>query len=342
LDVKDPGRAPVWELIAPVLRNTGEFEWEIPAKVSSFVKVRVLDARDADAMDESGAVFKILARFKFISPAVGDKLFVADRYEIRWETAGEVPSVQLGFAVSPGFEPPSAFKAVEGPVANRGSYHWTVPDAVSESVWLKISDAREPNAFQITPLPFKIRGKFHWKLPEGKLNWPVASQQTLQWETVGTIPRINLAYRLPQGKEWKTIAREIPNTGNFAWVIPPDVSDRIVLRVSDAANPEVFRDSAPQLVIAARFRFVSPAEGEALTVGSDYKIRWETDGHVPKIWLDYSAGDRWVSFAGPMADAGDHTWRVPDVISPHVQLRLRDGDNPDAFAVSAPFKVLGT
>ncbi len=332
----------VWKTIENVIRNSGRYEWKVPDDLSSQVKVRVSDVLDSAAFAENEGTFKILGVFKLLSPRADELLRINDRFQIRWETQGKVPSVKIEYTDAP--ERADAYKPVENLWQNNGNYFWTVPDTASEKVWLKISDAAEPDAFRLSEAPFKIRGSLAWDMPveAGGLNWPVGSQQTLKWVTVGTLPRVNLEYTTDQ-KTWKTIASGVSNAGSFGWTVPDDTSRNVLLRISDPDLPVISDVTERPLTISAEFKMLSPSAGDVWTVGSSRKIEWKTTGHVQKIWLQFMAdGKKWQQLAGPLPDGGFYEWTVPDHISSEVKIRILDGDNDKAFAESSPFKITGT
>ncbi len=339
------GAGYVWKQVAKVARNNGAFDWEIPADVSSQVKIRVADALNENAFDVSDNAFKILARFKILSPAADQKLRVNDRHQIRWETAGKIPSVKLeyqsfGRGEGDGKSQP-AFEVIENLWANSGAYFWSVPDAISKKVFLRISDANEPDAFELMPGPFKIQGALKFDLTDEKRSWPIGSTQSFSWKTIGTIPEVRMEYSTDHGKTWSLIAPNAPNAGTYGWTIPDDSSLNVKLRISDAGNPEIFDESKEIITIAPEFKILTPKAGDQWLAGSEQQLTWKTTGRVSKLWLEYGDGDRWAAIAGPIADSGSFNWKVADAISSNLRIRLRDGDNPQAVTTSDVFGIHG-
>ncbi|MSR77219.1 MAG: hypothetical protein EXS63_03185 [Candidatus Omnitrophica bacterium] len=331
-----------WKDVTRPIQNKGEFSWEIPADVSSQVKMRVLDTQDSQAVQISEKPFKILAQFPTLSPKPSQNLFVADKFELKWKTLGNVPSVKLEFsAADENSRETNQFELIESDWANRGNYFWTVPDTINEAIRLKISDAREPDSFTLSE-PFRIRGRLTGKISEGQINWPVGTAQTIFWKSVGSIEQVDLSYQLPEQNDWKVIIRGIPNTGSYGWKIPDDVAQKVKLRVADSNNSEVFDELKDKITIAARLEFKEPKAGEILEVGATQEISWNTFGKIQRAWLEYSAnGGGWIPVAGPVPDSGSFEWTVPDAISSTARLRIRDGDNDAAFAISSNFQIRG-
>lgn len=81
---------------------------------------------------------------------------------------------------------------------------------------------------------------FSFEQPIPNAKYFSGSIMPLQWTNVGSVLRVNLLYRLP-GADWKYIARDIPNSGSYDWVVPFFDADGVPssndpLRVNIATN----------------------------------------------------------------------------------------------------------
>jgi hypothetical protein len=54
---------------------------------------------------------------------------------------------------------------------------------------------------------------------------------------------LKIEYSLDGGKRYKTIVKETLNTGHFYWEVPPEGSNNVILRISDAYSDEVYDTS---------------------------------------------------------------------------------------------------
>lgn len=54
----------------------------------------------------------------------------------------------------------------------------------------------------------------------------------LEWNTVGTIEKVNISYSLDNGKMWTKISSNIQNTNIASWVLPDTLSDSVKIRIS--------------------------------------------------------------------------------------------------------------
>jgi hypothetical protein len=88
-----------------------------------------------------------------------------------------------------------------------------------------------------------------------------------------------------------------------------------------------------------------PNGGEVLMAGEVYTIRWESEGDVSEVVIEYSInnGSSWIGVDPPNAgNSGSYDWLVPTVNSNLCLVRVSDADDPsapdtsdDVFAIEA-------
>ncbi len=71
--------------------------------------------------------------------------------------------------------------------------------------------------------------------PSGGDVWLVGNTETIRWNATDTnnaaLARVDLAYSLDDGTTWIPIATGIPDTGSYAWTVPPGASTHARIRV---------------------------------------------------------------------------------------------------------------
>src|SRR5207245_2598769 len=118
-------------VIAASTSNTGSYTWTVPNDISATVKVRVADAADSTVNDVSDANFKIRAGLVVSAPNGAETWIVGSTQAISWTTTGTVPNVKLEYSTDGGVTYPNV---VAASVANTGSFSWTIPDSISNTV----------------------------------------------------------------------------------------------------------------------------------------------------------------------------------------------------------------
>ena len=97
------------------------------------------------------------------------------------------------------------------------------------------------------------------------------------------------------------------------------------------ALSELTRPGSPKLEL------ITPAGGEQWTVDSTYTINWSHEGEVAQVDLAFTIGnDVWLPIISNIPNTGSFLWKIPDVPSIEVKVRVSasDGivsDESDAF-----------
>src|SRR5438876_3461709 len=217
------------------------------------------DAGDATVTDASDATFTILAGFTLASPNGGEIWTVGSSQSIAWTTGGTVPNVKLEYSTDGGSTYPNVIIAS---TPNTGTFSWTVPDNISATVRVRVSDVNNTDAFRSSNTNFKIRGAFALTVPNGGEVWTVGQSRTITWTTTGTIPNVKLEYSKAHFTTPIVIAASTPNTGTFSWTVPNDISATVRVRATDASDSTVFDVSDADFKISAAFAVTSPNGGE--------------------------------------------------------------------------------
>jgi len=316
------------------------YAWTVPDALSTTVKVRITDASDATVTDASDATFTILAGFTLSSPNGGEVWTVGSSQNITWTTGGSVPNVKLEYSTDGGSTYPNVIIAS---TPNTGTFGWTVPNNISATVRVRVSDVNNSDAFRASNTNFKIRGAFGVTAPNGGEVWTVGESRTITWTTTGTIPNVKLEYSKDNFTTPILIAASTPNTGSFAWTVPNDISATVRVRVTDVNDSTVLDDSNADFKIRGALTVTAPNGGEQWTVASSRTITWTATGTIPNVKLEYSKDNFATAtvIAASTSNTGSYTWTVPNDISATVKVRVADAADSTVNDVSdANFKIL--
>src|SRR2546425_2412659 len=307
-------------IVASAPAAAGSYAWTIPDALSTTVKVRVTDASDSTVTATSAAAFTILAGFTLSSPNGGEVWTVGSSQNITWTTGGSVPNVKLAYSTDGGSTYPNVIIAS---TPNTGTFAWTIPDTISATVRVRVSDVNNPDAFGTSNSNFKIRGALALTAPNGGEVWTVGESRTITWTTTGTIANIKLEYSKDNFTTPILITASAPNTGTFAWTVPDDISSTVKVRVTNVNDATVFAVSAATFKIQGALTVTSPNGGEKWTVGSSRAITWTKTGSIANVKLEYSKDNFATAtvIAASTPDTGSYTWTVPNDISATVKVR---------------------
>ncbi|MBI4712256.1 MAG: hypothetical protein HY762_02975, partial [Planctomycetes bacterium] len=154
--------------------------------------IRLTDVSDSTISATSGA-FKIRGDISAVFPTTPDlTLYVGESRTITWTTSGTIPFVKIEYSMNDGSSwvtPPIAEST-----SNTNSYPWTVPDAITNTVKIRVADAADLSVNGVS-MSFKIMGRVLVNQPSDiGLAWVVGTTQKIRWTTTATIPRVKIEW----------------------------------------------------------------------------------------------------------------------------------------------------
>src|SRR2546425_330455 len=336
---------------APAGPTGGSFSWTVPNDISSTydIKVRVSDPNDPEANDLSDTPFKIEGALAVTSPNGGEQWTVGSVQPITWTSTGSLANVKLEYSK----DDFATSTVIVASVPNSGTYNWTIPDAISATVKVRVSDVTDPEAKDVSDANFKIKSLVTVTSPNGGEKWNVASTQPITWTNTGTVANVKLEYSKDNFATATVISASAPNTGSYTWTIPDAISTTVKVRVTDVADPNASDSSDANFKIQGAFAVTTPNGGDAWKINTTQTIAWTTSGTIANVKLEYSkdnfvADIRVITASTPNVSnvGGSFAWTVPDAISSTVKIRVSDVNNSavadvsDAnFAIRAGFTV---
>ncbi|MFC1658696.1 hypothetical protein ACFL1D_04825 [Candidatus Omnitrophota bacterium] len=325
------------------------FAWTVPQEVSDTVRIRIADTSDTSVYDISDNDFAIRARIDITSPDGGEVWIAGSTHKISWDTIGTISAVSIDYSTNSG----GAFSNnIATAVSNSGSFSWTVPDAVSSRMRVRVSDHSNPDAFGISEADFKIRGGISVISPNGAEAWIVGTSHDITWSIVGSIADVRLEYSTDDGLSYSQIiaSRVEAGAGGYRWVVPDTLSKTCRVKIIDISDATVYDVSDNNFKIRGNLTLISPNGKEQWAVGSTQDIAWASTGSIENARLEYSV-DGGLSFpytivdsvdAGSQAKAGNYSWVVDDRITNQARVRISDLSDVAVYDVSdSDFKISG-
>src|SRR5207245_9541970 len=140
-----------------------------------------------------------------------------------WLKTGSIANVKLEYSKNGTFSD-AVVIAASTPAAAL-SYAWTIPDALSTTVKVRITDAGDATVIDASDAAFTILAGFTLSSPNGGEVWTVGSSQNIAWTTGGSVPTVKLEYSTDGGSTYpNVIIASTPNTGTFSWTVPDNIS----------------------------------------------------------------------------------------------------------------------
>jgi len=143
-----------WMEIVGSTENNGTYSWLVPDAASTTCLVRISEAEDGDPSDTSNAAFTISNAPVIIvtSPNGGESWPVGSAKNITWLSAGGVGNVKIEYSTDYG----TTWIEIVASTENNGTYAWIVPDAVSNTCLVRISEAEDGDPSDTNDTVFSI------------------------------------------------------------------------------------------------------------------------------------------------------------------------------------------
>ncbi|MDD5745726.1 MAG: hypothetical protein PHO30_00535, partial [Candidatus Omnitrophica bacterium] len=317
----DGGTSYAFVIVASTDASTGSYAWTLPDRIGLQNKIRVSDADDASVNDVSDANFTIKGKLTVTAPNGSEVWHVSQHESITWTKTGTIAAVKLEYSTN-GFSDELKTVTIAGGVdAVSGTpYDWTIPDALSNTVKVRVTNEADDTVADVSDTNFKIAGGIIVTSPNGTEEWTVGATQSITWSLSGSIQNVKLEYSTDSGSTYpNTIIGSAPAAGlSYSWVgIPNSVSKQVRVRVADASDVSVFDVSNADFTIMPGFNLIVPNGGEVWTVDASQDITWTTTGTCSNVKLEYStnSGANYTTIVASTANTETYAWTVPNAIS---------------------------
>ncbi|HPN36793.1 MAG TPA: hypothetical protein PL041_00230 [Melioribacteraceae bacterium] len=323
----------------PIVNNVNagdnKYTWTIPNLTSSSIKVRITDNDYNDVFDISDATFSILIPgITLTAPNGGEQLRVGSSYDITW-TSSDVLTVKLEYTTDN-----ITWKPIINSVnALDNKYIWVVPNDISSTVKVRITDNDYADVFDISDANFRIfTPVITLTSPNGGENFRGGTQQDIIW-TSSDIAKVKIEYTTNNGINWDTVIDSTSDAGKkYTWTVPEITNATVKVRVSkhdentinDISDSD-FRLFVPSITVTA------PNTNVNLLAGANYQITWISND-VTNVNIEYSTdnGTIWLPpiVSNYAAAPGNYTWTVPNTLSANCLIRISKSDETTINDVS--------
>lgn len=157
------------------------------------------------------------------------------------------------------------------------------------------------------------------KTPNGGGKYTTGASITISWTSVDSIDTVDLHYTFDNGKTWKEIALNQPNTNSYAWIAPSITSDDCKVKVSHN-HPDGPFDMSDSVFTIEQFHKIIvtyPNGGDSLFAGTQSDIKWATYGIIENVRIELSkdSGKTWIIIATKHKNNQVYSYPVPEINS---------------------------
>ncbi|NLO18389.1 MAG: T9SS type A sorting domain-containing protein [Ignavibacteria bacterium] len=314
-----------WILIADsVPAEPNNYTWEIPAKPSETVKVRISVTGKPYINDRSAATLKIHG-IRLNQPNGNESFLIGSQVNINWDCAG-IDRIKIQFSSDNGLN--WTVLSATYPASSK-SFAWTVPNSPSNQCLIKVTDIVKSNLTDKSDTTFKISGLV-LSSPIGGERLLAATTQQIKWNS-NQVSNVKIQYSTDAGLSWITIISSTPAVpGVYDWNVPKTISYQCKVKISDISDsnnydisPNVFRITGNGIILNY------PKGKEIFLIGEEVEIKWNSI-NILNVLLEYSidAGNTWHTITSNLpAEEFSYIWTVPNSPSTEGIIRISDMDN---------------
>jgi|GEM_PF-1303859 len=273
------------------------------------------------------------------SPDGGESWEAGSSHEITWTSTGTVGDVKIEYSTNSG----GSWTDIITSTANDGIYNWTVPDDLSETCLVRVSEIGggpldvSDNVFTIVATP-----SITVISPNGGEEWAVGSSHNITWTSIGTVGNVKIEYSTNNGGSWIDVVASTDNDGSYDWTIPNAPSDNCLIRVSETdGDPTDVSDTVFFIYIPPSITVTSPNGDENWPAGSMHDITWTSTGTVGDVKIEYSInnGSSWTDIIESTINDGIFSWTVPNTQSDVCLVRVSETDGDPSDVSDAVFSI---
>jgi len=323
-------------IVSGVNASSRSYTWKVPETPSAECYVKIYDATDFTVTSLSDS-FAIIEKpiIEITSPNGGEKWAIGTTHEITW-TSTNMDSVKI--EISP-YGGTSMETIVAKTDAHSGSYMWTVDGIDSQNCVIMVSDIRPSNIHDISDSSFEVYTGIELTTPNEYEEWAVGSTHEITWISTD-VDSVKIEFTIDKGKTWFTIVPSIDaSLGSYEWTIYEMLSDRYIIRVSDASNPEINDESDSFIFIYIELELTSPNGGEKWVTGTTHAITW-VGTKVVDVIIEFSHdnGKSWSVIVSSIdASVGSYDWTIDKLPSTECLIKIIDFRHEDNFDLSNSF-----
>ena len=267
------------------------YNWTVPSIPSNYYQVRVTDNNNLNYFDISQSNFTVSPAITLNYPSNGDVVQVGSIIPIQWTTYNTTNYYKIDYSVNNGI---SWINIVNNYYNVSGTYSWTVPNNVSNSCLIKISDFNmscksdvSDHGFTISANPSNI---ILSNMNIGNLSG--CSIQNINFNAQG-LTTVNIDYSMDGGTSWSAVTSNLNALlSTYSWTVPNISTNRLIIRVTDASNPLIydisnnFMSITPSVsAIITTIGSLTFCEGDSVTLKSNYISGnlWSNGSHADVI-----------------------------------------------------------
>jgi len=261
-----------------------------------------------------------------LSPNGGELWIQNSVKQITWSSSN-VDDVRLEYSL----DDKNTWSFITNIDADLGTYNWTLPNASSDKVFVKVLNKDNLNLYDVSDNAFQIdQYQLRLDAPVGGEVLNAEDVFNIEW-TSKNISKVHLIYSTNSGNAWDTIAKDLnASLETFAWTVPNKPTNNAYVRIINKETPVNIDQNIQFFSIKGKnLSITSPNGGESWDAGDVETISWDYE-NLSNVDLHYSInnGASWYLIGSNLsASSKSFSWTVPDKDGQNTKVRIRSSND---------------
>jgi hypothetical protein len=331
----------VWQPITPApVTDVGFYAWVLPNVSSTQCLVKVESATYSGVEDTSDGYFTLTnASVDVLSPGDGDVWFTNELAKIDFSYGGGCSVVGFDLSRDGG----TSWTSLGTTFSDQSPFAWLITGPDTSQARIRVYDACNTDAFGLSPI-FEIATRsIEVSAPNGGEVWASGETYSITWNEVGAGDTVSIGFSRDEGvSDFHWIALNVPNTGAYSWVVPPELEGstaRVSITGSSVGGLRDWSD-ADFTVLVPSIQVMSPNGGETLIGGESTSIKWKSTNAGGAVRIDYFLPRSKIPRAVTSSTSNDglFSWIVPEsLVGSQAVIRVKALEYPATFDGSDAF-----
>lgn len=247
VDLKDYGEAWAVGLNGTILHSTDKgITWnsDVSGTTTDLYSVSFINSAEGWVCGNNQLILhrgnNIIDPITVTSPNGGEIWVEASQHDITW-TSTNVSEVKIELSLDNGL----SWSSIVDSTLSTGIYPWTIPNTLSDSCLIRISDYQNADTFDVSNGMFAIRSQasnssLTVTSPNGGEVWSTGTQHDITWSSE-YVENVKIELSLTNGASWTTIFDSTVSTGIYSWLVnAPQSSIQSRIKISNLLDPNVY------------------------------------------------------------------------------------------------------
>ncbi len=174
--------------------------------------------------------------------------------------------------------------------------------------------------------------------PNGNEVYQLNDPVSILWNSVGTVPQVDILLQRATGGPWEMLYDNIANDGSEIWLATLPASTQCRIRIHSSSDTTVFDiangDFSIQGPPPPSISLVQPENGDSFVVGDPVIVQWSTLGAVELVDVLFrrNLGDPWVILFNDIENDGGEIWTSTGPASNFCRMRVQVASDTTIFS----------